>query len=53
MANITRGIDHVGVTVPDIEEATDFFKKALGAKVAYDNKKLGDEPLQGKDTEKH
>lgn len=29
MANLTSGIDHIGVTVPDIEEATTFFKKKL------------------------
>lgn len=52
MANVTRGIDHVGVTVPDIEEATTFFKKAFNAKISYDNKKLSDEPLQGEDVEK-
>jgi catechol 2,3-dioxygenase-like lactoylglutathione lyase family enzyme len=27
-----RGIDHVGITVPDIEAATKFFKDAFGAK---------------------
>lgn len=52
MENITRGIDHVGVTVPDIEEATSFFKKVFNAKIAYDNKKPEDSPLQGEDTEK-
>ncbi|MFD2629581.1 VOC family protein [Oceanobacillus kapialis] len=52
MENNTRGIDHVGVTVPDIEEATTFLKKAFNAKISYDNKKLSDEPLQGEDVEK-
>ncbi len=33
MTNITRGIDHIGVTVPDIEEATVFFKKLLTLKL--------------------
>jgi len=36
---LIRGIDHVGVTVPDMEKATDFFKKVFGAKVACDNQK--------------
>ena len=31
-----RGIDHVGVTVPSIEQATEFFVRALGAQVLYD-----------------
>ncbi|WP_180228403.1 VOC family protein [Priestia megaterium] len=52
MKKITRGIDHVGVTVPDIEKATIFFKKAFGAKIAYDNKKVEDKPLAGPDVEK-
>ncbi|MED4268447.1 VOC family protein [Priestia megaterium] len=52
MTNITRGIDHIGVTVPEIEEATVFFKKAFDAKIAYDNKKLEDESLAGPDVEK-
>lgn len=51
MASITRGIDHIGMTVPDIEEATTFFKNAFDAKIAYDNKKLGDEPMKGADVE--
>ena len=25
--DISRGINHIGLTVPDIEEATEFFKK--------------------------
>lgn len=52
MTKITRGIDHIGVTVPDIEKATIFFKKAFGAKIAYDNEKAEDEPLAGSDVEK-
>jgi catechol 2,3-dioxygenase-like lactoylglutathione lyase family enzyme len=31
-----RGIEHVGVTVPDIEEATQFLVDAFGAEVLYD-----------------
>jgi catechol 2,3-dioxygenase-like lactoylglutathione lyase family enzyme len=33
---ITRGIDHVGVTVPDIDAATTFFVDAFDAVVIYD-----------------
>lgn len=51
MEKMTRGIDHVGVTVPDIEQATNFFKKVFDAKVAYDNQKPDDEPLAGPDVE--
>lgn len=31
-----RGIDHVGITVPDVEAATRFFVAAFGAEVLYD-----------------
>lgn len=30
-----RGIDHIGITVPDIEEATRFLIDALGAELIY------------------
>ena len=30
-----RGMDHIGITVPDIEQATTFFCAALGAEVIY------------------
>lgn len=51
MTNI-RGIDHIGVTVPDIEQATEFFKKAFNAKISYDNQKPNAKPMQGSETEK-
>lgn len=31
-----RGINHVDLTVSNIDETTQFFKEAFGAKVAYD-----------------
>lgn len=34
--NTVQGIEHVGVTVPDLEEATAFLIAALGAEVLYD-----------------
>ncbi|OCR27076.1 glyoxalase [Pseudomonas syringae] len=39
-----RAIEHVGITVPDMEEATRFFKEAFGAQVLYD---MLDKPLGG------
>ena len=30
-----RGMEHIGFTVPDIDEACDFFEKILGAEVLY------------------
>ncbi|WP_230351359.1 VOC family protein [Lelliottia sp. WAP21] len=35
MKPTVRGIDHIGITVPDIEQATLFFEKAFGAQVIY------------------
>lgn len=45
---LPRGINHIGITVPDIDEATLFFKKALGAQWCYDGLTLKDEPREGK-----
>lgn len=44
------GINHLGITVPNINEATDFFKAAFGAKIAYDGLSYDDEPRTGKTT---
>ncbi|MDY0393444.1 VOC family protein [Virgibacillus halophilus] len=51
-SNITRGIDHIGITVPDMEEATHFFKHVFHAKIAYDNMKPGNAPQAGPAAEK-
>ena len=32
-----RGVDHVGITVPDLEEATAFFVEVLGCVVLYEH----------------
>lgn len=39
-----RAIEHVGITVPDLEQATTFFAEAFGAEKIYD---MLDEPLAG------
>ncbi|MFD7708557.1 VOC family protein [Streptomyces sp. NPDC059785] len=44
---VVRGIDHVGVTVPDIETATAFLVHALGAEVLYDTLRRADGPDSG------
>lgn len=44
---ITRGINHIGLTVPNIEEATTFFKEALDGLIAYDSQTYVDEPRAG------
>jgi catechol 2,3-dioxygenase-like lactoylglutathione lyase family enzyme len=33
---VVRAVDHLGITVPNIEEATSFLVAALGAEVLYD-----------------
>lgn len=43
MPNI-HGIDHIGLTVPDLNEATDFLVNALGAEVLYDTYTLDQPP---------
>ncbi|TCB95027.1 VOC family protein [Enterobacter wuhouensis] len=35
MHSSVRGIDHIGITVPDIEKSTLFFERAFGAQVLY------------------
>jgi len=46
-----RGIDHIGVTVPDIEAATVFLIRALGAEVVYDTLVRGEPAQAGPDVE--
>jgi catechol 2,3-dioxygenase-like lactoylglutathione lyase family enzyme len=45
--SLVRGIDHIGVTVPDIDAATAFFTRALGAQVLYDTLRAEDGPRSG------
>ena len=47
-----RGIQHIGVTVPDLDAATEFLIQGLGAKVAYDGLTPDDEPRQGAEVER-
>ncbi|WP_030671108.1 VOC family protein [Streptomyces rimosus] len=49
---VIRGIDHVGVTVPDIDAATAFFTAALGAEVLYDTLRREDGPNAGEEVER-
>jgi catechol 2,3-dioxygenase-like lactoylglutathione lyase family enzyme len=43
-----RAIEHIGITVPDLEQATEFFTRAFGAEKIYD---MLDEPLAGPQVE--
>ena len=46
-----RGIDHVGVVVPDLDRATKFLEEAFGAQVIYQSLSMSDPPLEGNDIE--
>lgn len=48
---LTRGPAHIGLTVPDLEEATAFLRAALGAKVSYTTLTTHDAPREGAETE--
>ncbi len=48
MSNI-RAVEHIGLTVPDLEQATTFFAEAFGARKIYD---MISEPLSGPAIEK-
>lgn len=48
---LPRGIQHIGVTVPDLDEATRFLAEGLGAKVAYDGLSPDDDPREGQEVE--
>ena len=48
---ITRGIDHVGITVPDLEAATRFLVAAFGAEPVYTNLPKNDPPEAGAEVE--
>ncbi|MER5172936.1 antibiotic biosynthesis monooxygenase [Thioclava sp. GXIMD2076] len=46
-----RGTDHIGLTVPDMAEATRFFTQAFGAVTLYDVQPADAPPMAGKDPE--
>ena len=47
-----RGIDHIGLTVPDIEAAATFLERAFGAVALYDVQSPSDPPMSGPDVER-
>ncbi|MFI6726704.1 VOC family protein [Streptomyces sp. R-74717] len=51
-ATSVRGIDHIGVTVPDLETATLFLARAFGAEVLYNTLRRQDHPQGGPDVER-
>jgi catechol 2,3-dioxygenase-like lactoylglutathione lyase family enzyme len=50
-AKPVRGIDHLGITVPDLDAASRFFEEAFDAKPLFDNIKRSDEPFAGAQAE--
>jgi catechol 2,3-dioxygenase-like lactoylglutathione lyase family enzyme len=48
----TRGVDHIGVTVTDIEAATTFFVDAFGGELLYQSHGPSDPVIEGDDLEK-
>lgn len=46
-----RGIDHVGLTVRDVNAAADFLERAVDARPIYDVLPEGDKPMAGRETE--
>ncbi|WIB59368.1 VOC family protein [Curtobacterium sp. MCLR17_007] len=44
--SVVRGVDHIGLTVPDIDQATDFFVDGFDAVALYD-RFLRSEPVRG------
>ena len=51
MRPIARGIDHIGLTVPDIEEAERFLVSGLGAEFIYETLNAREPPFKGPETE--
>ncbi|WP_318281360.1 VOC family protein [Kocuria marina] len=44
---LPRGIQHIGVTAPDLDAVTRFIVDRLGAGVVYDGLTADDEPRRG------
>lgn len=49
---LPRGIHHLGVTVPDLDAATDFLRAAIGARWCYDGLTREDPPREGPEVER-
>lgn len=50
-ASPVHGMDHVGLTVPDIDQATRFFEAAFDAELIYGAWTLSEQPAEGAETE--
>lgn len=49
---LPRGINHIGLTVPDIDAAAAFLRDGLGAKWCYDGLTREDDPREGPEVER-
>lgn len=49
--NPARGMDHVGITVENLEAATRFFQEAFGAEIVYDSVAKDEPSLEGEEPE--
>jgi hypothetical protein len=49
--NSVLGIDHLGITIPDLDAASRFFEQAFDAKPLFDNIKRSDQPFAGAEAE--
>jgi catechol 2,3-dioxygenase-like lactoylglutathione lyase family enzyme len=48
---LVRGIEHIGITVPNVDEAARYFAEAFGAELLYDTHPRGSEPFGGAELE--
>lgn len=51
-SSLPRAVQHIGVTVPDLEAATRFLVEGLGARIAYDGLTSDEEPRRGAQVER-
>lgn len=49
---LPRGINHIGLTVPDLDQASEFLARGLGAKWCYDGLTTADAPRKGPEVER-
>lgn len=49
---LPRGINHIGLAVPDLDQASEFLARGLGAKWCYNGLTTADEPRQGPEVER-
>ena len=49
--NNIRGVEHLGITVPDLKAASEFFVAAFDACFLYDNHTPNDSPMSGPEVE--